>query len=46
MVFTIIQRNCIWDNIFFYFNFDNNIHECPYNSVQEMFDFNQVLSRV
>ena len=30
----------------FDFNFDNNIHECPYNSVQEMFDFNQVLSRV
>ena len=30
----------------FDFNFDNNIHECPYNSVQEMFDINQVLSRV
>ena len=30
----------------FDFNFDNNIHECPYNSVQEMFDFNQVMARI
>ena len=30
----------------FDFNFENNIHECPYNSVQEMFDFNRVMARV
>ena len=30
----------------FDFNFDNNIHECPYNSAQEMFDFNQVMAKV
>ena len=30
----------------FDFNFEYNIHECPYNSPQEMFDFNKVLSRV
>ena len=30
----------------FDYNFENNIHECPYNSPEEMFDFKQVLSRV
>ena len=30
----------------FDFQFDNNIHECPYLSAQEMFDFNQVLSSI
>ena len=30
----------------FDYNFDNNIHECPYVSAQEMFDFNEVLSRI
>ncbi len=30
----------------FDYNFDNNLHECPYNSIIEMFDTNQVLSRV
>ena len=30
----------------FDFKFDNNIHECPYLSAQEMFDFNQVLSSI
>ena len=30
----------------FDFQFDNNIHECPYLSAHEMFDFNQVLSSI
>ena len=30
----------------FDFQFDNNLHECPYLSAQEMFDFNQVLSKI
>ena len=30
----------------FDFQFDNNLHECPYISAQEMFDFNQVLNKI
>ena len=30
----------------FDFQFDNNLHECPYLSAQEMFDFNEVLNRI
>ena len=40
------KKNQLIGSYLFDYQFENNIHECPYNSPQEMFDFNKVLSRV
>lgn len=34
------------DSYIFDYSFEGNVHECPYNSVQEMFDINEILNKV
>ena len=37
------KKNQLIGSYLFDYQFENNIHECPYISVNEMFDVNQLL---
>lgn len=34
------------DSYLFDYSFDGNVHECPYNSVEEMFDINEIFRNI
>ena len=40
------KKNQLIGSYLFDYQFENNIHECPYISMNEMFDVNQVLSSI
>ena len=40
------KKNQLIGSYLFDYQFENNIHECPYISMNEMFDVNQVLNSI
>ena len=40
------KKNQLIGSYLFDYQFENNIHECPYINLQEMFDINQVLNSI
>ena len=40
------KRNQLIGSYLFDYQFENNIHECPYIDLKEMFDVNAVLSNI
>jgi hypothetical protein len=42
----IKNKNHLIGSYLFDFQFDYNVHECPYNSLEEMFDINFVINNI
>jgi len=40
------KKNQLIGSYLFDYQFDHNVHECPYNTLDEMFDINNLLNNI